>query len=105
MTCQHPIGPVSLCSLRVLPGTDRCQNHTNCLLCAKPLGEEIAHAAAGVNGGPVEFSCHSCFVALMAKFPPKRKLPPCDGCGAEFGAGCSCPENSRAIGRGERRDP
>jgi len=107
VTCQQPIGPVSFCSLLALPGTDRCQSHQNCFLCAKPLGEEIAHPAAPARNGAVQWACHSCFSNLMARFPPKAKskLPACDGCGAEFGAGCSCARNSRAIGRGERREP
>ena len=28
MTCQHRIGPISLCSLSVVPGTDRCERHS-----------------------------------------------------------------------------
>lgn len=31
-----------------------------------------------------------------------RELLRCEQCGAEWGAGCDCDSNRRAIGRGER---
>jgi len=44
--------------------------------------------------------CKECFLRLV--YGP-GKQEPCEGCGRTAAAGCSCPSNALAIGRGERR--
>lgn len=77
----------------------------NCYRCAEPVGANPHPAAPSQPGGAVDWACHSCYQKLMEFVARPRTLPPCDGCGAEFGTGCVCRANGRAIGRGERREP
>jgi hypothetical protein len=95
MNCQR-------CDQPVMPGTERCRNHSWCYLCGGGLSDDPIHPACSVDGGPVEYACDPCFKALMERFRLPSPAPPsCDGCGAAFGAGCSCAKNARSIGRGE----
>lgn len=40
--------------------------------------------------------------AKITRATAENMAPACDGCGAPFGTGCSCVENKKHIGRGER---
>jgi hypothetical protein len=76
-----------------------------CLLCHVEVDNLDHPAAPVVTGGAVEYACSTCFSRLMEMVgKPERAvdLMRCDGCGAAWGAGCSCKRNARAIGRGER---
>lgn len=101
MNCQ-----TADCANTAAPGTERCLGHSTCYLCGKSLANEISHAAVAWAARPVEYACNGCYLSLMAKGgKPEAASLRCEGCGAEFGAGCECVENKRAIGRGERREP
>ncbi len=74
-----------------------------CHLCSDVV-ENLDHPGVPIEpGDPLDYACDACFRRLLADNVRRRAVLRCDGCGAAFGAGCSCPENRLAIGRGERR--
>jgi hypothetical protein len=75
----------------------------DCLICGVQV-ENLAHPAAPLRpGDDVDYACEPCYSRLMEMVvrKPDPELLRCGGCGAAFGAGCSCRDNGRAIGRGE----
>ena len=72
-----------------------------CQLCGDVV-ENLDHPGVPATpGGATDYVCDECFRRISSA--GRQSEMRCDGCGAAFGAGCSCPENYLAIGRGERR--
>lgn len=74
-----------------------------CRLCGNEC-ESKDHPGVPRPDGTVDYCCDSCYEGLVdsARFLDRTASLRCDGCGAAWGAGCSCPDNLRAIAEGER---
>jgi len=75
-----------------------------CYKCKDEQAVAVHAAAPAYPGGPIEYACEKCYAAIMEAGRAAASAyvaAPCEGCGAAYGAGCDCPENLRAIARGE----